>query len=319
VVVSYNSAAELPDCLGAIEKQEGVDVDIYVVDNTSQDNSAEVIRSRFPRVHLIANRQNVGFGRANNQVLEEIPADYYALVNPDAVLSPDAIHACIEVMEKEPDIGVAASRLIYPDGTLHPSCHAFLGLRNLVGETFLLDRALPGWDAVSSLNMPGFQHDRRLDVDWIQGAWLVVRGEVCRRIGGFDPDFFVNGEEMEWCYRIRQAGWRVTFLPGPPVIHVGGASTSPVAGVMFVEVLKGRLRFLEKHRGPLVVLGARAVIASSVLLRATARELMNLWRRLRRQPIPEALRLRVIMFRTATQWVFKGMPVTPFRLAEDEE
>jgi GT2 family glycosyltransferase len=302
----------VPDCLTAIENQEGVEVDIHVVDNASRDDTVDLVRGRFPRVHLIENPENVGFGRANNQILEEIPAVYYALVNPDAVLSPRAIAECVSLMESESDVGVAATRLVFPDGSLHPSCHAFLGLRNLAGETFLLHHAFPNWDPVASLNMTGFAHDRRADVEWIQGAFLVVRGQVCREVGGFDPDFFVNGEEMEWCYRIRKAGWRITFLPEPPVVHVGGASMQPVAGAMFVENLKGRLRFLLKHRGPLVTLGGRGIIATSVLLRSVAREAMSMWQRIRRRPVPESLRLRVTMFRSATSWVLKGMPLTPF-------
>jgi GT2 family glycosyltransferase len=318
VVVSYNSSAELPECLTAIEDQEGVEVEVHVIDNASQDDSAALVRSRFPAVHLTENAVNLGFGRANNQVLEHVQADYYALVNPDAVLSPRAIAECIALMEREPDIGVSASGLVYPDGSLHPSCHAFLGLRNLLGETLLLDRAFPEWGPVASLNMPSFAHDRQMDVDWLQGAFLVVRGKVCREIGGFDPDFFIFGEEMEWCYRIRQAGWRITFLPEPPVVHIGGASMRPIAGPMFVENLKGRLRFLQKHRGPLIAFCARVLMATSVLLRTAARELMTASRRIRHQPIPEGLQLRVVMFRSATVWVFKGLPLTPFNPRSDQ-
>ena len=311
VVVSYNSARDLPRCLTAIQEQENVRTEVFVVDNASHDGSGDLVRSRFPSVTLIENTVNVGFARANNQILEHTPADYVALVNPDAVLAPGAIAERVSHLRQDPTVGVASTRLVNPDGTLQPSCHAYLGLMNLLGETFMLDHLFPNWKAISSLHMTDFAHDRPADVEWIQGAFLVVRGDVCRQVGGFDPDFFMYGEEMDWCYRIHKAGWRIVYLPDPPVVHEGGASSRPIAGPMFVENLKSRLRFLDKHRGPLVTALARAIIAVSVLLRALARELLALVSRVLGRRISESLDLRLAMFRAATRWVLRGLPIEP--------
>jgi len=310
VVVSYNSASHLALCLASLEAQQGAATNIHVVDNASSDQSAELVRRDFPRVRLTANASNVGFARANNQVLERERAEYYALVNPDAILPVGALAACVEYLRREPKVWVVATRLVFPDGTLQPSCHSFLGLRNLLGETLGIHRAFPNLRVLSSLHMPWFRHDQIAEVDWIQGAFLVVRGDVVRQVGAFDPDFFMYGEEMDWCLRIRDAGWTVVFLPEPPVEHVGGGSSDRIVGTMFVENLKGRIRFLRKHQGLAAATAARGLIATSVFLRFAWREVQWLWLRLTGQVPDDALRLKQSMFRAATRWVLRGLPLS---------
>lgn len=313
IVVSYNSALHLPLCLASLEAQHGVAVEIHVVDNASSDGSSELVRRDFAQVRLTANASNVGFARANNQVLEAKPAEFYALVNPDTVLPRDALATCVEYLKREPKAGVAATRLVFPGGALQPSCHSFLGLRNLLGETFGVHRFLPDLHPLSSLHMPRFPHDRMAEVDWIQGAFLVVRGDVVRTVGAFDPAFFMYGEEMDWCRRIRRAGWTVAFLPEPPVEHVGRVSSEPIAASMFVENLKGRIRFLKKHRGPVVATAARGIIAASVLLRFAWREAQAIGLKMAGRVPGKPLRLDQSMFRAASRWVLRGLPLTPHR------
>jgi GT2 family glycosyltransferase len=311
IVVSYNSARDLPACLGSVEAQLGVSLEVHVVDNASSDGSAELVPRDFPRVRLTANSTNVGFARANNQVLAAGEAEFYALVNPDTVLPPGAFAACVEHLRANPSVGVAASRLVTPEGALQPSCHFFPGLTNLLGETLGLDRLLPWLRPLSSLRMPWFRHDRVKAVDWIQGAFLVVRGEVVRSVGPLDPEFFMYGEEMDWCRRIRDAGWSVIFLPDPPVVHAGGGSSDPVAGPMFVENLKARLRFMKKHRGGVVAAIARALVALSVVLRLLWSEARMLALRLVGRAPGARLRRNQERFREAIRWVFAGMPAAP--------
>jgi GT2 family glycosyltransferase len=311
IVVSYQSAAHLPACLRSLEAQRGAAPEIHVVDNASTDGSAALVRREFPRVHLVENPRNVGFAAANNQILERGGASFFALVNPDTVVPPDAFAACLEHFKRHPAAGIVATRLVNPDGTLQPSCHAFLGLRNLLGETFGVHRALPGLRPLTSLHMPWFAHDQVAEVDWIQGAFVLVRGEVVRAVGGLDTDFFMYGEEMDWCLRIRLAGWKVVFLPRPSVLHVGGVSSRPVAGPMFVENLKGRVRFLLKHRGPRVAAVARGLIALSVLLRFASREIAVRGVAMSGKEPSEALRTSHAMFRAAAGWVRRGLPLSP--------
>src|SRR2546425_5351859 len=188
ILVSYNSARHLRSCLSSLEVQQGVEVRIHVVDNASSDGSAELVRREFPRVHLMENPSNLGFARGANIVLEREEAEFYALVNPDTVIHPGALSACLDYLTRDSKAGAVAPRLVFPDGAPQPSCHAFLGLRNLLGETLGLHRIVPWARPFSSLYMPWFGHDRITEVDWVAGAFLVVRGEVVRAVGGFDPD-----------------------------------------------------------------------------------------------------------------------------------
>jgi N-acetylglucosaminyl-diphospho-decaprenol L-rhamnosyltransferase len=311
VVVSYNSESELPACLDAIEAQQDVDVELHVVDNASSDASVDLVRRRNPRAHLIANVENRGFARANNQILLQFDAPFFALVNPDTIIPPRALTTCLERLQRESDVGVVGCRLVYPDGRFQATCHAFLGLWNLLLETLLLDRLILGLPRGSSPAVAGFDSERIMDVDWIRGAFLVLRRQVRDEVGAFDANFFMYGEEMEWCYRIRKGGWRVVSLPEPPVVHVEGASSRPIAGPMFVETLKGRLRFLRKHRGTAVTACARMMIAISVLARSGARELALRIRNLAGQSPSEDSLLRIEMFRAAVRWVFQGLPLSP--------
>lgn len=308
VVVSFRSRNELPACLASIEAQEGVAVETWVVDNASDDGSATLVAERYPRVHLVANRDNAGFARANNQVLERLSTPYVALVNPDAVLPKAALATCIAFLEAHPELGAVATRLVYPDGSHHPSCFGFLGLVNLFGETFGLDLLFPR-SPLGSLRRRPYDRSRVVEPDWIQGAFFVTRRSVCEQVGVLDPDFFMYGEEMDWCYRMRKAGLRVACLPEPPVRHEGGASSRTMPGPLFVELLKNRVRFLHKHRGALVAAVGRVLVACSVVLRA------GYWGGRRLLDGSERTRERVAMFGAALGWVARGLPLSPFEAA----
>ena len=135
-----------------------------------------------------------------------------------------------------------------------------------------------------------------------------MRGEAVRRVGGFDSAFFMYGEEMDWCRRFRDAGWSVAFLPAPTVVHKGGASSAPVAGPMFVENLKGRVRYLRKHRGRAVAAVARVMIAVSVIVRWARNGLTGLVARRTGRAPDEARARRDRMFDAAVGWVLRGLP-----------
>jgi len=308
IVVTFNSEREIASCLASLVAQEAIELEIHVVDNDSRDGTVELVRQRFPSVLVHANRDNVGFARANNQVLRG-GASAYALVNPDTILPSNAVRACLDHLENRPEVGVVGTRLAYPDGRWQPSAHRFLSLRGLLGETLAVERWTGDRAGFSWRRIPGFSPDRASEVDWLQGAFLVVRGDVVRDVGGFDEDFFLYGEEMEWCYRIRRAGWRTAYLPAPTVQHVGGASGKSVAPRLFVENLKGHLLFFRKHGGPLAVTAARALLAFSILGRAAAREAAGAAYRWSGRSLPPALEERIALFRAAAAWVLRGQPI----------
>lgn len=309
VVVSYRSRAELPACLDSIARQTGVELETWVVDNASGDGSADLAATRAPAVHVIANLDNVGFARANNQLLGRLQTPFVALVNPDTILPVDAIVTCVGALEREPDLAVVACRLVDADGRMQPSCHAFPGFVNLIGEAFYLDRIFPR-TPLASLHQVGFDHATARRVDWIQGAFLVVRSAAVARVGVFDPEFFMYGEEMDWCRRFRDAGYGVQFLPAPPIVHLGGASSRPLAGPMFAELLKSRVRYMRKHMPATEAFACTGLLAVAVLLRWVAWELVGASRGLGRVD-RTLLDLRLRMFRGGAAWVLTGCRLTP--------
>jgi GT2 family glycosyltransferase len=184
-----------------------------------------------------------------------------------------------------------------------------------VEESTGLLRLRSGWVSGSAPLPRGFSPDRRMDVDWVRGAFLVARSELCRTVGVLDPEFFMYGEEMEWCYRVRRSGWRILYLPVPSIVHIEGASSRPLAGPMYVENLKGRLRFFRKHRGTAERLLAAGIIALSVIPRWLVRELQLVAGGSR---VSEHVRLQRDMFRAAAGWIAMGMPAAPGAPPTDE-
>lgn len=232
ILVSYNTAHLLDDCLGALRAaSQGLRLQIIVVDNASRDDSVRLLRSRHPDVDLVTNRVNCGFGRANNQALARVRAPLVLLLNTDAFVAPDALQQACAVLHRRADVGIVGARLSGRDGVLQPSCRFFptprsqfaqtTGLRRLVGNPLPVDD--PDWDP-----------DVPRDCDWVPGCFYLVRRSVIDQVGLFDARFFLYLEEVDHCRSARQAGWKVTYCPGAHVVHIGGESArmdGPISAV----------------------------------------------------------------------------------------
>jgi GT2 family glycosyltransferase len=268
IVVTYRSRSTLPACLAALRAQEGVVPEIHVVDNASDDGTAELARQLLPDGIVEDAGGNLGYGRANNRVLLTVPADDFAIVNPDAIAPPGSIAAAVAALEKDPGVGVVGLRHEYDDGRPQPSAFRFLSLGRLFAEMFALERVVPAWSSGA-----GIDPARPARVDWLQGSFLVLSAEAVRRTGGFDPAIHMYGEDMEWCWRLKQAGLAALYLPEPVVRHAGGASAKGQAPALYVEHLRNRVRFFAVHKGPLEAALARAILATSLTLRWVAAKL----------------------------------------------
>jgi GT2 family glycosyltransferase len=258
VVVTYNSEAWIERCLASVAGQN-----VVVVDNGSTDETLALVRARFPGVRMLE-QENRGMGAGNNAGMRAVDSRYFLLLNSDAWVVGDAIAQLVAFADANPDAAVVGPRLMNPDGSLQRSVRAFPTLWRLATEYLFLRKLAPDSDALNSFYAGDFAHDEVRDADWLFGACLLVRSAAVDQVGLFDESFFMFSEETDWCFRFRQAGWRVVFFPGAEVVHVGGASHG---GRLFVENVRGHLRFLAKHRGEGEAERARRLLLLGVRLR----------------------------------------------------
>jgi GT2 family glycosyltransferase len=285
VIVSYNTSQYLERCLHAVE---GSGHEIVVVDNASADGSVELVASRFPEVRLLALSVNIGFGAGANHGIDASLSRYILLLNPDAwPRDSDAIAALLACAERVPRAGVLGPTLIGIDGTPQ------------VAVVGLPTRWWTGTPALSSM-APGrlgraFLHIRvRREVSLV-GAALLFRREALDEVGGFDPDFFLFGEEVDLCLRMQRAGWRVEHCRDSVFVHVGGAATRRDWPTMYREQVRGHLRLLAKHEGLDAADSARRYLSRVLRLRAAVAsgEVRDAYREtaswLRSTPAPDLL------------------------------
>ena len=259
VVVAYNSAAWLPRCLAPILAQaDDVDgLEVFVVDNASPDTSAAVVRQGFPAVHVIDSPQNVGFGAGCNLALAKASGRTLVMVNPDCEIRPGTLRAFVDHFRSHPGSGAAGGRLMYGDGSFQDAAFRFPSLAQVFLDVWPINWRL----TQSSLNG---RYPRALDgtafpCDFVLGALMAVRREAYAATGGFDPAYFMYVEEVDWCRRLGTHGWQVWHLPGAVATHHAGQSTRTVAGRMFVELHRSRLRYYRRHWSPIAVAAARAI------------------------------------------------------------
>jgi hypothetical protein len=259
VVVTYNALPWIERCLESVQGGE-----VIVVDHGSTDGTLELVRDRFPAVRVIE-QENRGMGGGNNAGMRAAGGRYALLLNSDAWVVDGAVDTLAAYLDANPDVAIAGPRLLNPDGTLQRSVRGFPTLWRLATEYLFLRKLAPRTRALNAFYGGGFRHDETRDVESLYGAALMVRREAADAVGLFDESFFMFSEETDWTYRFRQAGWRVVFVASAEVVHVGGATHG---GRLYVENLRGILRFLAKHRGEREAERARRLLLASLRLRA---------------------------------------------------
>lgn len=227
IIVNYNTADMLVRCLHSISSQSGNNPEVIVVDNASQDSSLELTKATFPWVKVIANKRNLGFARANNQALGISKSKYIYFLNPDTEVKEGAFDAIIEFMESNPEVGLAGTRILNPDGSPQSSVERrYPGQRHSKGELY----GLKG------------------DIAWVLGASMVARRFVLRNIGGIDERFFIYGEDLDLCLSVRKSGWTIACIPNAVVVHWGGASERDTLPVdVWKKKFEAEFLFYKKH------------------------------------------------------------------------
>ena len=261
VVVTYNALPWLEPCLVSVAAYETV-----VVDHGSTDGTLDLVRERFPRVGVLE-RENSGLAAGWNAGAAATSGRYVLLLNSDAWAAGGAVERLVRFADEHPRAAVVAPRLSNPDGSLQRSVRGFPTLWRLATEYLFLRKLAPRSRAFNAFYGNGFEHDRPYEAEFLMGAVLLVRREAADTVGLFDEDFFMFSEETDWCYRFRQAGWKVLFTPDAEFTHVGGATTKKTWGPMFREQVRGHIRFLDKHRGRREAERARRMLQVSLRAR----------------------------------------------------
>ncbi len=288
IIVSWNVRDLLVACLRSLQAdlaRADLSADIWVVDNGSADGTPEAVARDFPAVRLIARRDNPGFAAASNQALraalETAPPRYFWLLNPDTEVLPGATAALIAAMEAHPRVGVAGAKLLYPDGSFQHSAFRFPGLVQLAFDLFPLPPRLYETRLNGRYPRRLYDEESPFFVDHPLGAAMMVRMEAVEQVGLLDEEYRIYCEEIDWCWRMRRAGWRALCVPAARVIHHAGRSTGQVPVSSFVHLWTSRARLYARHHGPITRRLARMLVRAG--MRRRMRDATPAWQEAIRQ------------------------------------
>jgi GT2 family glycosyltransferase len=258
IIVSFNTRDVLRESLQSVEREIGdLRVEIFVVDNNSRDGSVEMIEAEFPQVRVLRSEVNLGFGAANNVALALAQGRYIVLLNSDAFLCPDSLRLSVQHMDDQPGVGLAGGRLVGRDFSWQPSARMF---PSIVSDFLVLTglaAKFPKSRFFGYFDRTWANPLQAAEVDWVPGAYSIIRTEALRKVGFFDPDFFLYSEEVDLCRRIQRAGYKILYWPDIVVIHIGGESSRQIktlemssAGAQLVRWrMRSTLLYYRKHHG----------------------------------------------------------------------
>ncbi|MFW6348351.1 MAG: glycosyltransferase family 2 protein, partial [Cyclonatronaceae bacterium] len=285
IVVNYNVKERVETLLHSVKESAnygGLTVEIFVVDNHSSDGSVEYLMPLFPDVHFIANTENYGFGKANNQAIKRAKGRYCLLVNPDAVLETDTLSVMYRFMQQHPDTGAAGCKLLNPDGSFAPESRRSVptpatAFWKMTGLSTLFPRS----KFFGSYHMGWLPENEAAEVPVLSGSFMFYRRDVLQEIGGFDERFFMYGEDIDICYRTTQAGYEIRYTPATSVTHHKGASTKKEHLDYHVIFNKAMYQFFEKHYSKNYTAVFRLLVAAALVLKVGLEFLLALLRRSR--------------------------------------
>jgi GT2 family glycosyltransferase len=262
VIVVWNAKKYVIECLESLREHCGnICSEVIVVDNASTDGTAELVEQMFPEFKLIRNAGNFGFARANNIGIAQSSGDYVCLVNSDVKFLDDCISPMIEYLSQNSAVGMLGPKMLAPDGKVWRSTMRFPTIWNYFCRALGVDIAFKKSRLFGGLLMSDFDHQTTTRVEVLNGWFVVVRRSAMERVGLLDPQFFMYGEDVDWCYRFRKAGEEVIFFAEAGAIHYGGASSSHAPLRFYLELYRATWQYWRKHHGGMAQLGFLASFA----------------------------------------------------------
>jgi len=336
IVVTWNARRYVDECLRSLATATArLPIEIIVVDNASSDGTPDLIEEVLPQATFIRNRENLGFARGNNLGIARSRGRYLFLVNSDVTLAPGCVEKLIAVMEADPRIGLLGPQMLAPhsidehsigphlidphsidprsgEAAVAPARRSTMRFPTLWNQ---LCRAL-GIDSIfksrwaGGFLVPGFAHDRTREVEVLNGWFWVARREAVEQVGPLDEQFFMYGEDIDWCYRFQQSGWKRVFYAGVSAVHYGGASSAAAPARFYVEMQRANVQYWKKHHGRLARTLYQGIAALHQALRCAGYGLLFL----ARPGSPSQASHKVRRSWAALRWLFHrnpGAPPTP--------
>lgn len=268
IIVNWNSKDFLRECLRSIiASQCRYSYQVFVVDNGSTDGSVEMVKKFFPMVMIEENASNVGFVKANNQIMKRVDSSYFLLLNPDTIVHPNAFDTMVAFLNNSPDAGAVGPAILNADSTPQRTGTKFPNNWNLFVEALLLDRLFPKTRLFGSHKELYIDFNVLREVDYVQGSCVMLRSSLLQSIGYLDERFFMYFEETDLCFRIKRAGWKIWFLPKASIIHFGGDATAHYDERRLIHYHNSLVQFYSKH----YVRSARYVLRGILFMRSSIR------------------------------------------------
>jgi len=249
IIVNYNTRRLTLDCLHSVYASvTGYTYEVLLIDNNSSDDSVSSIRNEFPQVGLIENKENAGFSRANNQGIRLARGQYILLLNSDTIVEPDTFQIMLDYMNRHPEIGAAGCKVVLPDGSLDKACkRGFPTPSASFYYAFGFSKLFPDRPRFNQYQLGYLNPDEEYEVDCLVGAFMMVRRKTIEEVGMLDEEFFMYGEDVDWCYRIKEAGWQIYYYPRTKIIHYKGASSRRKPYKIIYEFHRAMILFHRKH------------------------------------------------------------------------
>lgn len=282
IIVNYNSKEYLDKCLGSVVKAKGNNrYELIVVDNASNDGSAELVRDKYPDVKLISNSDNLGFIKANNQGMRASSGKMVMCLNNDTIIKDDAIGKLVQFLMAHGDAGAVGPKLLNIDGTIQMQCrrgfptpinslYYFLGLSKLFTKS----------KRFGSYLLTYLDDKATVEVDSLCGAAMLVKREVLDKVGLMDESYFMYGDDIDWCYRIKKAGWKIFYLPEAEIVHYGGrGGSSKMSYRNIFEFYRSMAVFHKKHYHNIYIFIVNWLVYAAIWLKCGISLLQNLFRK----------------------------------------
>lgn len=281
VIVNYNTKDLLKQTIeSVINNTKGIEYEIWVVDNSSKDGSVEMVQEEFKDVKLIASKENLGFPKGNNVAIKKATGRYILLLNSDTKVIGDNLQNCVAYMDKHKDIGALGCKVELPDGTLDHACKRGFPTPEASLYYFLkLNKIMKNRKKYGAYTAEYLGEDEVGEVDALMGAFMMIPRTVVDKVGMLDEEFFMYGEDIDWCYRIKEAGYKIMYYPKEKIIHFKGSSSKKKKAKTTYEFHRAMILFYRKHYNDKYNIFIKILVYIGVALRMILSMIKNLFKR----------------------------------------